>query len=140
MSSVSQYVAQLLNDSGVAYFNPTGVQWKLTYSTAPSTPDSLVTVFDTGGEPDGRLMGSGETVFHPTVQVRVRAVDYTAAHDKCLAVKALFDTIIRTPITVNAVLKKFQSITTYTYPVFIGQETDKNRQVFVLNARISFTE
>lgn len=140
MATIAEYVAQLLNDNGIAYYAPTGSQWKLYYSKLPSTPDKAVSVFATGGDGFGRFMKTGETIFMPTIQVRVRAIDVTEAEEKALAVKAFFDTVVRRSIVLNLVPKVIQAITVYTYPVFIGQDQDKNRSNYVLNARISFAE
>jgi hypothetical protein len=61
--------------------------WSIHVGTEPSEPRNVVTLYDTGG-PDPLLIGDGGEgvdavdLRQPTIQVRVRAVDYTEAFEK----------------------------------------------------------
>lgn len=55
--------------------------WRIGWAREPQTPDSTVTIYDTGGglaDPDCDMD-------NPSIQVRVRENSYNAAYDKAIA-------------------------------------------------------
>jgi len=42
----------------------------------PSNPDDCVTIYDTGGMPPQLTFQQGENYYYPSIQIRVRSIDY----------------------------------------------------------------
>lgn len=86
MNSPAVDVMNLLSDLGVGI--PAGeTGWSLWVGDEPPSPDTAITIYDTGGyEP---LYST--YIEHPTVQVRVRGspYDYVVAHKKIQGIKEL---------------------------------------------------
>lgn len=62
----------ILDGSG----NPTGA-WPIYAGAEPSSPDNVITLYDTAPTMEGRIQYTGEQVHHWGIQARVRATDYT---------------------------------------------------------------
>ncbi len=77
MRSPAYSVARYLESNGFGVFgSPAG--WSINVASEPDTPDTAITVYDTGGEtPDTDQLDR-----HPTFQVRVRGPNYDDAYAK----------------------------------------------------------
>jgi hypothetical protein len=84
MGAPSVDIKDVLVTASVGTFASTS-GWSIRISKEPTSPDSTITVYDTGGfEPSAKWL-----LDFPTVQVRVRGdkLDYVAAYAKIQAVK-----------------------------------------------------
>lgn len=78
--SVSLEVAEYLEGEGVGTFGG-DTQWSLHTTREPLSPDDVVTIYNTGGgEPVTVEDTDDETLYNPTIQVRVRGTDQEAVH------------------------------------------------------------
>lgn len=69
-------------------------------SRFPDTPDQAVSLIDTGGFVDGRVM-TGEVQDHPGIQLRVRHRKPNDAHKKCTELADKLATMKRTTVIWN---------------------------------------
>jgi hypothetical protein len=65
--------------------------WPVYAADEPSTPDNVITVYDTDGRDDGRTMPDGERQEHHGFQVRVRADDHPTGYAKARAIAVALD-------------------------------------------------
>lgn len=76
-------IAQILQNEGVGTFAT-----DIFVSQEPGNPDNCITLYNTGGLPDGCLSRTERSGEIHTFQVRVRNNDYLTAHAKMEAVRA----------------------------------------------------
>lgn len=65
--------------------------WPVFVGLEPSSPDNCITVYDTVGEKNGRVMTTGEMQLHHGIQVRIRAVDHPTGFTKARAIAVALD-------------------------------------------------
>ena len=83
--------------------NPEGTpipQWPAYAGNEPDKPDDVVTVYNTQGTDDGRLMESGELMEHPGVTIRVRTGDEATGEMKALDMAWNLDQVKRREVVV----------------------------------------
>lgn len=131
-ASPAQVVLALLSAEGLISSG-----WAGSVGSQPSSPDDFVTVYDTGANDDGRLM-DGPRVVHPTVQVRVRSKAYPDGWAKGRAVEAVLDSVNHRTLTVGSEVVTIKVVTVYIPLVHIGAEEKNRRELFVVNARLTF--
>lgn len=73
--SPAHVVRQLLIDLALGVATD-GEPWVVKASAEPDVPDEVITVFDTAGQSDGRVMVDGELQEHQGIQVRIRSKDH----------------------------------------------------------------
>lgn len=115
----------------------------------PDVPDRCLAIYDTEGNRDGRLSGSGEVILHPTINVRVRCVDYDEGWRKAYSVAIALDAIVN---DATVILTNPGAATTTTYRVRAvsrtggilhnGLETatapsTKRRHIFTFNCQLT---
>lgn len=110
-----------------------GGAWPIGVDLEPNVPDNCITVFDTAGRPDARLM-DGQLMEHYGFQIRVRSVShpigYTKGYDLRTTMaenlKDAFVTIDATPYVVPSV----QTINL----IRLGRESpNSSRYLFTIN-------
>ncbi len=78
--SPAEVVRQLLVDEGLCTDHGPALEaaapWPAYATNEPDNPDDCVTVFDTQGQDDGRVMSDGQLQQHYGVQVRVRSASH----------------------------------------------------------------
>lgn len=89
MRAPSHDIASHLASNGVGTLGATS-GWRVNANVEASTPDDVVTVYDTGGQ---QPVQYDDDLRSPTVQVRTRSHDYDAAYDKQQDVFALLNAI-----------------------------------------------
>lgn len=86
VNPVTEDIKDLLVASSLGTFAATS-GWGIFLNVEPNTPDTTITLYDTGGPPPG---GYANRSIHPTLYssflVRVRGNGYTAAHAKLQAI------------------------------------------------------
>lgn len=81
MKSPAEIIRQLLVDLELVQ-DSQDATWSAFVGFLPDSPDCAVCVYDTEGRPDGRIMGSGEQIEHPGIQIRIRGPVYRTVWDK----------------------------------------------------------
>lgn len=152
--SPADVIRRVLIDLGHGVDPTDGGSWPIFVSSEPTTPDSAITVYDTAGRKDGRIMFNGrQHIFHG-IQVRVRALKFETGYNKANAIAVALDEDIRLrTVTLND--PTGTSTTTYTvYSVSrdsdvlpIGTERPREtqapisrRQIFTINASVMVEE
>jgi hypothetical protein len=130
--SPSQILQRLVINSGNA--NEPGLgPWPLSYSQMPSSPSNFLTLYDTQGVPDGRLMPTGKKIIHPGLQLRVRATTHQISFLKANGLAQYFDTVLRASVVLGAKTYRVQNISRTGDPISLGQEEGTTRILFTVN-------
>ena len=117
---------------------PNSVQWPVYYANEPSSPDSVITVFDTMGQINSRYMGSGIYYVYWGLQIRVRSYDHQSGWLKAESIRRILSTIT----TQNIVSGSYLQSNVYCMLPFtgigmvlpIGNDTPQTkRKIFTLN-------
>lgn len=126
---VASGIKDILVSAGIGIFAaPTG--WSIAISKEPATPDTAITIYNTGGfDPFPHLL-----LDFPTVQIRVRGAKsgYVASFAKIQAIK---DKLLGIPSFTDGAGNRWDSITGQGDIVSIGyDETD--RPLHTLNLKL----
>lgn len=124
--SVAFEIAGYLEGEGVGTLGGTA-PWSIYVGTEPTKPDSVVTIYDTGGTP-GNPDGPH---YDQTFQVRVRTHDYLAGYRKAAQIRGIL--ILPTARTIGD--WHYTGIWLTTDIMKIGQD-DNNRTLFTVNFRL----
>lgn len=81
MPSSAEDVAAYLEDQGIGTVGASS-GWGIYMGLAPSKPDTVISVHDTGG-----TMGNPDQLYDPTIQIRVRSHSYADAYSKAEAIR-----------------------------------------------------
>ncbi len=135
MHSPGDIVAKYLQDVSVVTV-PTGAT-PIFIGQLPDKPNTACAAFDTKTRNDGRLM-LGKTIFHPNVQILVRASDYRTCYDLANSIKEKIELIKNVDVTVEGDSYKIQAASLQTDILSLGIEEDKNRrQLMSINFSIT---
>lgn len=125
MNSAAQDVAIYLVAGGASPARGGNSAWSSHVAAEPAAPDSVVTVYDTGGQdPDTEQLD----MERPTFQVRVRSASYDDAYQKQREIRDLL--IYDAPIDMTT--SRFIGISMTTDILSIGRD-DLSRHVLVVN-------
>jgi hypothetical protein len=129
MRSPAYSVAQHLAANGFGVFAASS-GWSINAGSEPATPDTAITVFDTGGEePD-----TDQRDRRPTLQVRVRGPSYDDAYTKIDDI-AYFLANAR-PVVLDGT--RFVGFSITSDIAGLGKD-DNNRHQFTVNFRVPST-
>lgn len=114
--------------------------WPVSVGDEPEYPDNAITVYDTQGRSDARLMPDGHVAEHYGFQVRVRAAKAADAFAKVAAIKvALAKTVYQRIVTLTDPAASYvvQAITGIGDAIDLGKNTPNDkRSVWTLNALV----
>lgn len=103
-----------------------------------NVPHNVVAAIDTTPVKDGRLMRTGENIFHPGVQVAVRSTNFNEGFAKAHAIAKALESVANTSVDVESEAYTLLSITQTTGVVLAGQEEGpKRRELFTVNFVVS---
>lgn len=97
LHSPSEVIQQLLIDMGIGFDpeanpnNPVQPDWNVYEDKEPSSPDNVLTIYDTTPKSSGRSMIDGEQWMHYGIQVRVRGTNKQTAFVKADSVRRMLD-------------------------------------------------
>ena len=112
--------------------------WPIFVGHMPNEPDSAICVYDTGGDKDGRIMKTGESIIHPGWQIRVRAPGHPEAYAKMNAIRKFIDTIRKESVVIGQDTYIIDALMLTSGPFSLGQETDgKRREIFTVNGTMT---
>lgn len=131
MRSAAHDIALHIASAGLGVFGGAS-GWAVSVGTEPASPDTTITVYDTGGEgPDTDQLD----IERPTIQVRVRSSKagsaYPDAHDKQRAIRALLHGI--KGVTINGT--RYAGITMTSEILVIGRD-ENDRFLMTANYRV----
>lgn len=136
--SPAELIYQLLIAEGLIETSGTG--FRASVSFMPDTPDSFVTVYDTAGKFDGRIMASGEQVEHPGIQIRVRGIDYPTTWAKANEIAKSLDAQRNSTVSFSSTDRFRLRNVTRTGPILpMGVEEVGERRRFNLTINATLT-
>lgn len=112
--------------------------WPMYVSSMPAENDNAIALYDTSGPLEAKNV-SGKTTNHFGIQVRVRTSpeNYGDGWKKVYQVARILDSIFRVPVNVEGVDYVIQSAILSSPPIPIGEEEERRRQLFTVNARLT---
>lgn len=118
-----------------------GLAWPGFVSAEPNVPDNCVTLKDTQGSDDGRVMTDGEPQDHFGFQVRVRGTDHAAAWAKADAIRtALAMSVDNRTVSIDASTYTVHAIARIGQAINLGKDTPTSRRsLFTINAVVAIT-
>lgn len=137
--SPADIVRQALIDMGLGTLPSEEGAWPVFVSVEPDRPDNCMTVTDTLGKDNGRIMVDGVRPEHHGFQIRFRATSHPVGYLKARAVAVALDSLYQRAVTVTT------SGTDRTYLIhcvnragdvlYLGQDvSDRNkRDLFTIN-------
>ena len=119
-----------------------GLAWPLFVGHMPEDdksglPIEVGAIYDTIGVPDGRLMETGEHIFHEGFQVKVRSRNYTAAHSRLKALTNFLQTIKNEAVITTEGSFTILNISQSTSIVSLGQGDVRRRTELTANFLIT---
>jgi hypothetical protein len=138
----AQIIARLIVDLGVGALPSTSssVTWPTYVSKEPTSPDNVMTVYDTTPVSDGRVM-DGESQYHYGFQLRIRGVNYSQGWTKASAVHSAFDSMYEKIITIDGTRYLVHSVVNNGGILSLGNESpESKRELFTLNALTTITQ
>lgn len=140
--SPADIIRYLLVGLGGGVLPSAGGDWPIYVSQEPTTPDNVITLYNTAGIKDGRLMPTGEVQEHPGVQIRVRATDDNTGWTKAEALAILLDeTVLINQVNISTSVYIVYSVSRSPGPLVLGKEVaDSKRDLFTINITTSIRQ
>lgn len=145
--SPADVIANLLVQLGVASIPVTtsGASWGVYVSNEPTSPDRVITVYDTEGRKNGRTMTDGEIQEHHGVQIRIRSDTYPIGYTKARAVVIKLDRdgvaqpeSACTTVTIGGVRYWIRNLSRTSDVISVGKEApNSKRTLFTVNYLVS---
>lgn len=137
--SVADLISEYLVTIGAVDAVVEGAAWPGYLANKPEDPDDVVVFYDTNGTMEKREQRTGYRVEHPGLQILVRCGTYRTGYRKAQALGELLDTLHNATVTIEEVTYKIKAVQRTTPVVSIGKD-DRRREVFTLNALVTFGE
>lgn len=146
LHSGADVLASYLFTTGIVTIPSQNKPWPLYLNSMPEKPDEAITVFDTAGLEDGKVMKTGTTLFHPGYQFRLRVINNSRAVAKGLEIETYLDSILREEVVIptrpDVPTKTYllQAIRRTSNVIPIGAEEGGSRLIYTLNGLITYSE
>lgn len=138
---MSRIVQQLLQDLDLAVdYNGTADEWPAFIGVQPPSPNNVITVYDTEGIKQGRVMIDGEVQDKAGVQIRIRAEGPVDGYVKGRAILNGFDkSVDRNTVIVGSNQYVINSMSRQTDVLSLGLEEGTGRlYLHTLNYTVSY--
>ncbi len=133
--SPANIVQKLLIANGIGVAVGGTTPWQVFINSEPSSPDNVLTVYDTSGLGQGRIQWTGEAKEMYGFQVRIRAAKATDAWLKSSQVKAALEDILNQALAISPNTYLVKSIASIGNVINIGKEPNApGRSLFTVNA------
>lgn len=109
-------------------------------SAMPNEPDQVVALYDMHGLIFGREMKEGKYQQHNGVLVKIRSLDYGLGYALANNIALALGTLHAKAITVDEEDVVIDNVYKTTTVVPLGEEVGTRRQLWTINARISFSD
>lgn len=141
----ARVLAQSLVNAGVAgQLGPSSSEWTCYLNYMPDGTgihDNVISVYDTQGRTDGRLMGTGQTIDHPGFQIRIRGTQHQTAYGKAKEVIDHLDALLREGLVIGSDSFTIQAASRTGRILPLGPENDaKRRHQFTVNGTMTLVE
>lgn len=150
--SPSQILATLLVQAGKAVFDQnlaTPLKWTVFTVVVPDAPNRLITIYDTMGIKDGRIMDTGETIVHPGWQIMTRSASPQTGFRIARMLFDYTDIVVNASVPIAAQTIEDMLIPAATYrvvglfkssPIMSAGQDEKRRFLFTLNGTTTITQ
>lgn len=118
----AQIIAALLREKQVGTDPTRKGPWPVFATALPDTPDAAISVRNNATPTKGRIQRTGESIYQPGINVRVRDTRNDAAQAKAYEIAKLFESLKRYRITVYDKVYRIDGIHLSTSPVDTGQD------------------
>ncbi len=134
--SPADVIQQMLIDRGLGTIPSDRSTWPIFSSGEPTTPDNVITVYDTTGRERGRTMVDGKLHVAHGFQVRVRAVDHTTGWTKADATRwTLSQDTYQETVRVSSSLYLVHAVVNIGVVLVLGKDIgNSKRSLFTVNA------
>lgn len=128
MRSPASIIRQLMIDLSLG--TASGA-WQIFTGFLPDQPGNAICVYDVAGKGDGRMMGSGEQIIHPGIQIRVRGKNYSDTWDKVYAIGSTLDGEKKTIVEfASDEAYRVDNVSRIGSPIPLGMEEQGSRKYF----------
>lgn len=111
--------------------------WPVYVSNEPDLPDSVITIFDTVGKDNGRIMSDGYLVTQHGVQIRIRASDHPDGYEKASTLRSFLSGIYQRSVSIDSNSYTVHALSGIGQVLTIGKEYPTSRRnVYTLNGLI----
>lgn len=111
--------------------------WPIGVDSEPNKPDNALTVYDTAGTGQGRLMVNGELQGLYGVQIRCRAVDFATGWAKLDEIqRTLAESVLLYPVAIGVSRYLIQCFSLVGDVLRLGKEQGGKRSLFTLNSQV----
>lgn len=141
--STADVIAELLVDLGLGtiYNGSTTVAWQIAINREPDKPDNMITVFDTAGKDNGRIMVNGERQENPGIMIKVRASSNTVGFVKAQTIATTLDAQTNSNASISASNYIIHTVNRTTNVLSLGQDKpNSRREIFSVNATVSLRQ
>lgn len=115
-------------------------EWPIAVDTEPDEPESVITIKDTVGMNDGRVMFNGAQQLHPGVQVRIRAPKHNnGGWLKADSIrKAMNESVYQEEVTIDSKRYLLHCCSNVSQVIPLGKDVPRSkRSIFTINALVS---
>lgn len=121
---------------------PPATPWPVYASSEPSSPENVITVYDTEGRDEGREMILGERQERHGFQIRVRAGTHTEGYTKARAIAVALDEVVyMRAVSIEGIAYLIWAISRTSDVISLGTNvTSSKRQVFTINGTVSLRQ
>lgn len=130
-------VRTMMIDMDLGAVPSTSAVWPIYVSQEPSDPDNVITVYDTVGVKQGRIMFNGEVLERYGIQVRVRSANHVDGYVKADTVKIALDKdVYRRKVQVDDTVYRLHAFTRPGAPLSLGKQPETRRDLFTINPTV----
>ena len=139
--SPNDILRRLLINAGQGTLPSVGGSWPIGVER-PNSPDSCITLTETTGKRDGRVMTSGEVIEHPGIQIEVRSATFSVGFLKAKQLATYCDeSIYNSGVTFEGKSYNIVNVSRVGVVMAIGRETpESKRELFTFNATVTIIQ
>ena len=146
--SPADVIRQLLIDLAYGTSSSGTADWPVYCSTLPDSPDKVITVVDTTGIHQGRLMISGEVEERHGIQILVRSAKFPSGWSKADDITVGLDAVYQAGVVMDTKSYFVHAISRSSGPIALGKEAPSEgsnipiskREMFSVNCTVSVRE
>ena len=113
--------------------DPPAVTWPLYANREPTYPDNCLTLYDTQGFDNGRIMVSGERMERRGLQLRIRSETAKVGYIKASALRNAFSAIYDASVTIEGTNYRVHAVSVSNNILYLGRDWNSARFLHTLN-------
>ena len=139
--SPANVLSQLLMDKGAGTDPIDEDAWPIYSNGEPSSPDNVITITDTSGEIQGRVMFTGQELEQYGVQIRIRCNDPEDGFAKANALTVTMDQeIYRDTVTLDSDTYLVHAVNRKGGVIVLGKDANKtDLNLYTINVTVTLT-